>query len=98
MEAIQMIAERTPVAVLLDLEMPRMNGLEVCRFLRAQGATRDVPVIMITSRASEKYRLMAEDAGVTQLLGKPFSEDALVNLVRTLVSDVSARHDEELFQ
>lgn len=98
MEALQMIAERTPVAVLLDLEMPRMNGLEVCRFLRSQAVTRDVPVLMITSRASDKYRLMAEESGVTRLLGKPFSEDALVLLVRELVADAKARHDHEVFQ
>lgn len=98
MEALQRIAERTPVAVLLDLEMPRMNGLEVCRFLRSQALTRDVPVLMITSRASDKYRLMAEESGVTRLLGKPFSEDALVLLVRELVADAKARHDHEVFQ
>lgn len=93
MEALQMIAERTPVAVLLDLEMPRMNGLEVCRFLRSQAETRDVPVLMITSRTSDKYRLMAEESGVTRLLGKPLSEDALVLLVRELVADAKARDE-----
>jgi chemotaxis protein histidine kinase CheA/ActR/RegA family two-component response regulator len=97
-EALQLIAERTPVAVLLDLEMPRMNGLEVCRFLRSQAATRDVPVLMITSRTGDKYRLMAEESGVTRLLGKPFSEDALVSLVGELIADDKTRHDHEVFQ
>ena len=93
-----MIAERPPVAVLLDLEMPRMNGLEVCKYLRSQSETRDLPVIMITSRASDKYRLMAEEAGVTRLLGKPFSEDLLVTLVGELVAEVAEHHGEMLFQ
>ena len=97
LEALQMIAERAPVAVLLDLEMPRMNGLEVCKYLRSQSASRDLPVIMITSRASDKYRLMAEEAGVTRLLGKPFSEDVLVTLVGELVAEVAERHGEMLF-
>lgn len=97
LEALQMIAERPPVAVLLDLEMPRMNGLEVCKFLRSQSDSRDLPVIMITSRASDKYRLMAEEAGVTRLLGKPFSEDLLVTLVGELVAEVAERHGEMLF-
>ncbi len=98
LEALQMIAERPPVAVLLDLEMPRMNGLEVCKYLRSQSETRDLPVIMITSRASDKYRLMAEEAGVTRLLGKPFSEDLLVTLVGELVAEVAEHHGEMLFQ
>jgi chemotaxis protein histidine kinase CheA/ActR/RegA family two-component response regulator len=98
LEALQLIAERPPVAVLLDLEMPRMNGLEVCRYLRNRTELRDVPVVMITSRASDKYKLMAEEAGVTRLLGKPFSEDALVTLVRGLVEEVAERHGEMLFQ
>lgn len=90
LEALKMIEERTPVAVLLDLEMPRMNGLEVCQHLRNQSQTRETPVLMITSRASEKYQQMATQAGVTKLLGKPFVEDELVNLVRQLVAETSA--------
>ncbi|MCU0754288.1 MAG: response regulator [Xanthomonadales bacterium] len=90
LEALQLIQQRTPVAVLLDLEMPRMNGLEVCRSLRSDGSTRGTPVVMITSRASDKYRLMAEEAGVTRLIGKPFAEDDLVNLVRELVAAAAA--------
>jgi chemotaxis protein histidine kinase CheA len=93
LEALQLIQQRPPVAVLLDLEMPRMNGLEVCRYLRNDNSTRHTPVVMITSRASDRYRLMAEEAGVTRLLGKPFSEDELVTLVRDLVSASAERGD-----
>lgn len=91
LEALQLIQQHAPVAVLLDLEMPRMNGLEVCRHLRSDSQTRETPVVMITSRASDKYRLMAEEAGVSRLLGKPFSEDELVNLVRDLVAANNTR-------
>lgn len=86
LEALKHINERSPVAVLLDLEMPRMNGLDVCRYMRRQSHMRHTPVIMITSRASDKYRTMAAEAGVTELLGKPFAEDELAALVRTLVA------------
>ena len=76
-------------ALLVDLEMPRMNGLEVTRNLRNHVETRDLPVVMITSRATEKHQAMAEQAGVTRMLGKPFSEDTLVALVRGLIADRS---------
>lgn len=85
-EALAAVNEKPTAALLVDLEMPRMNGLEVVRTLRNQAATRDLPVVMITSRATDKHRAMAEQAGVTRLLGKPFAEDALVSLVRDLIA------------
>lgn len=86
-EALAAIQAKPTHALLVDLEMPRMNGLEVARNLRNQTATRDLPVVMITSRATDKHQTMAEQAGVTRLLGKPFSEDALVSLVRSLIAE-----------
>lgn len=84
-EALQAIEQTAPAAVLLDLEMPRLNGLEVCRHLRSQSHTRSIPVVMITSRTGEKYQLLAEQAGVTELLSKPVAEDQLLHLVRELI-------------
>ena len=89
-EALVAIQARPTHALLVDLEMPRMNGLEVARNLRNHADTRDLPVVMITSRATEKHLAMAEQAGVTRMLGKPFSEDALVTLVRELIAERSA--------
>lgn len=86
-EALAAIQAKPTHALLVDLEMPRMNGLEVARNLRNQAATRDLPVVMITSRATDKHQAMAEQAGVTRLLGKPFSEDSLVALVRGLIAE-----------
>ena len=86
-EALAAIQARPTHALLVDLEMPRMNGLEVARNLRNHAETRDLPVVMITSRATEKHLAMAEQAGVTRMLGKPFSEDALVTLVRELIAE-----------
>lgn len=85
-EALAAVQAKPTQALLIDLEMPRMNGLEVARNLRNHAATRDLPVVMITSRATDKHRAMAEEAGVTRLLGKPFAEDALVALVRELIA------------
>jgi chemosensory pili system protein ChpA (sensor histidine kinase/response regulator) len=79
--------ESAPTAVLLlDMEMPRMNGLEVARNLRTKAASRDLPILMITSRTADKHRQMAEDAGVTRVLHKPVSEDLLMSLVGELVA------------
>ncbi|TXI49487.1 MAG: hybrid sensor histidine kinase/response regulator [Lysobacter sp.] len=92
-EALAAIQAKPTHAVLVDLEMPRMNGLEVTRNLRTHAETRDLPVVMITSRATEKHQAMAEQAGVTRMLGKPFSEDSLVALVRELIAERAGTAD-----
>ena len=83
-EAIGVIGEKQPVVLLVDMEMPRMNGLELTAHLRAQEATSDLPVIMITSRSGNKHRRLAEAAGVTRFMTKPFSEDDLSEQIRLL--------------
>ena len=85
-EALAAIQAKPTHALLVDLEMPRMNGLEVTRSLRNHEDTRALPVVMITSRATDRHQAMATEAGVTRMLGKPFSEDGLVALVRELVA------------
>ncbi|WP_027330734.1 hybrid sensor histidine kinase/response regulator [Marinimicrobium agarilyticum] len=82
-EAIDRLQERTPSLVLVDMEMPRMNGLEFTAHLRAQEALRDIPVIMITSRNTEKHRELARTAGVDRYLNKPFSEVELLNSIES---------------
>jgi chemotaxis protein histidine kinase CheA len=89
-EALAAIQAKPTHALLVDLEMPRMNGLEVTRNLRTHIETRELPVVMITSRATEKHQAMAEQAGVTRLLGKPVFEDGLVVLVRDLIANRAA--------
>ncbi|MEJ2508526.1 MAG: response regulator, partial [Gammaproteobacteria bacterium] len=78
LEAIDVIADRAPDVLLVDLEMPRMNGLELTAHVRARADLREVPIIMITSRSTEKHRQQAEEAGVDVYLTKPFSEDDLL--------------------
>ncbi|HQN12665.1 MAG TPA: response regulator, partial [Quisquiliibacterium sp.] len=81
-EALAMIERRVPDVAIVDLEMPRMNGVEFAAALRAHERTVEVPVIMITSRYSERHRAMAIDAGVDVFLTKPYSEDELAAHVR----------------
>ena len=84
-DALERVARRVPALVLVDLEMPRMNGVEFVRALRERPDTRAVPVIMITSRSSEKHRRLALDAGVDVFLTKPYTEDALAGHIAQLV-------------
>ncbi len=92
-EALAAIQAKPTHALLVDLEMPRMNGLEVTRNLRTHAETRGLPVVMITSRTTDKHQTMAEQAGVTRMLSKPFSEDSLVALVRGLIAESAAARD-----
>jgi len=85
LEAIEIINGKRPDIVLADLEMPRMNGLELTAHLRANQSTRDLPVIMITSRSTDKHRREAEAMGVNVYLTKPFAEDELLGHIKKLL-------------
>jgi chemosensory pili system protein ChpA (sensor histidine kinase/response regulator) len=87
LEAIEVMAERLPQILLVDLEMPRMNGLELAAHVRAQQSTRSIPTIMITSRSTEKHRQKAQAAGVDAYLTKPFSEDELNDQIQAVLSE-----------
>jgi chemotaxis protein histidine kinase CheA len=85
-EAIQIIEQRLPSIILVDLEMPRMNGLELTSHLRAKAETRDIPIIMITSRATEKHRSMAARVGVNTYLNKPWTDEELLNSIQSQIA------------
>jgi len=89
-EAIEAINTQLPAVVLADLEMPRMNGLELTAHLRTNARTQDLPVIMVTSRTAEKHRTQATAAGVNDYLTKPYRESDLLARVRTLISQKAA--------
>ncbi|MGJ0484456.1 MAG: hybrid sensor histidine kinase/response regulator [Methylomicrobium sp.] len=78
LDAIEKIEAQRPDIIISDLEMPRMNGLELARHLRSAPHLQAIPLIMITSRSTEKHRAQADKAGVTLYLTKPFSEDELI--------------------
>jgi chemosensory pili system protein ChpA (sensor histidine kinase/response regulator) len=81
LEAVAMIDAHRPDLLLVDLEMPRMNGLELTAHVRAREATRHLPVIMVTSRSTAKHRREAEAMGVNYYLTKPFAEDELHRMI-----------------
>jgi chemosensory pili system protein ChpA (sensor histidine kinase/response regulator) len=82
LQALERLAEERPAVVLSDIEMPRMDGFDLVRNIRADATLRDLPVIMITSRIAEKHRDYARELGVNHYLGKPYVEEDLVGLVR----------------
>jgi chemosensory pili system protein ChpA (sensor histidine kinase/response regulator) len=64
--------------MLLDVEMPRMDGFELAKRLRQDTKTKELPIIMITSRTADKHRNYALEMGVNEYLGKPFQEEVLM--------------------
>ena len=81
-EALALVERRVPDIAIVDLEMPRMNGIELAAALRADERTHGIGLIMITSRYSEKHRALALDAGVDVFMTKPYTEDELAASVR----------------
>ncbi len=77
-EATEMLQENLPDVMLVDIEMPRMDGFELTRKLRGEPRTAKIPIIMITSRAAEKHRNHAMEIGANVYLGKPFQEEMLL--------------------
>ncbi|MCC6297084.1 MAG: Hpt domain-containing protein, partial [Pseudomonadales bacterium] len=80
-EAMQFLQEVTPDLMLLDIEMPRMDGFEVVRQVRATARLAQLPIIMITSRSGDKHRGKAMALGADHYLGKPYQEDHLLAVV-----------------
>lgn len=81
-EAVERMEARCPDLVLADLEMPRMNGLELTTHIRSRDEFKHLPVIMITSRSTDKHRQQAQRSGVSSYLTKPYQEQDLADLVR----------------
>lgn len=80
-------AETPPEVFLCDMEMPRMDGIELIGRLRNQEEFRNTPIVMVTSRAGEKHRKMAADAGADEHVVKPFNDDQLIDLITRLVNE-----------
>ncbi len=86
MDAMALLQENRPDIILLDIEMPRMDGYEVAAQVRADPVHRGVPIIMITSRVGDKHRARAIELGVNDYLGKPYQESQLLNAIAPLVA------------
>ena len=75
--------QKSPDLILMDVEMPRMDGFELTAALRAGARFRDIPIVMLTSRSGEKHRAKAFSVGVTEYLVKPYQEEHLLATIRT---------------
>src|SRR5207249_5757399 len=84
-DALQMIAVNPPALVVLDLMLPHVDGLEICRRLRSDQKTAAIPLIMLTARAEESERIVGLELGADDYLAKPFSPNELVARVRALL-------------
>ena len=84
-EALQLLQDHIPDVMLLDIEMPRMDGFEVAKNIRTSSRLRDIPIIMITSRTGEKHREHAFELGVNKYMGKPYQEDLLLTNIQELI-------------
>jgi CheY-like chemotaxis protein len=89
-EALGKLQIRKPDIMLVDLEMPRMNGLELTAAVRNETRLAEVPVIMITSRFSDKHKQMALAAGVSVFLTKPYTEDDLATHIERCLHNVTS--------
>jgi CheY-like chemotaxis protein len=84
LDAVAILEKWLPDIIISDMEMPRMNGLELTANVRHAERTRHIPVIMVTSRSTAKHRQMSTSAGVSAHIVKPFNDDDLVQQVLNL--------------
>ncbi len=85
-DAIQKAIDRSPDLIVLDVMMPRMNGYQVCRLLKSDQQTADIPIVICTVRSLESEKLYAYTSGADHYLTKPFDPPELVRLVRTILA------------
>jgi chemosensory pili system protein ChpA (sensor histidine kinase/response regulator) len=82
LQAIEKLGDEIPAVVLSDIEMPRMDGFDLVRNIRGDARLKHLPIVMITSRIAEKHRDLAKELGVNNYLGKPYSEEGLLAVLR----------------
>ena len=85
LEAIESVKKNRPDAVLMDVMMPRMDGLEACRILRAQPETATLPIIIVSAKTQVEAVKEGLDAGATRYLKKPISRSNLIETIREVL-------------
>jgi chemosensory pili system protein ChpA (sensor histidine kinase/response regulator) len=85
-DALEQLTGDLPDVMLLDVEMPRMDGFELTKRLRKDSRTKNLPIIMITSRTADKHRLYALELGVNDYMGKPYNEEELLESIARFVA------------
>jgi chemosensory pili system protein ChpA (sensor histidine kinase/response regulator) len=84
-DALEQLLDIVPDVLIVDIEMPRMDGFDFTRNIRADARLKGIPIIMITSRTADKHRNYAKEIGVNQYLGKPYQEEELLALIADYV-------------
>jgi chemosensory pili system protein ChpA (sensor histidine kinase/response regulator) len=85
-EALEMVQQNPPDLLVMDIEMPRMDGYELTSILKSRESFRHIPIVMLTSRAGLKHRQKAEEVGANGFLVKPYRENELLQIVSTLLT------------
>jgi chemosensory pili system protein ChpA (sensor histidine kinase/response regulator) len=86
LDAVEQLRDHVPDLMLVDIEMPRMDGYELTTRVRGDARLKHIPIIMITSRAGGKHRQKAFELGVDQYMSKPYQEEELFNNIDTLLA------------
>ena len=86
-DAMGLLQDNVPDMMLLDIEMPRMDGYELARHMRNTEDLKGIPIIMITSRTGDKHRNLAMELGVKRYLGKPFQEADLLDNIHAVLAE-----------
>jgi len=92
-KALKMARENLPSLLVLDLMLPGINGLEICRLLKRDPKTRDIPILMLTARAAEEDRIKGLELGAHDYVTKPFSPRELVLLITNLLAPTEKSPD-----
>jgi len=87
-DALEQLQDVTPDVMLVDIEMPRMDGFDLTRNVRSDNRFKSIPIVMITSRTADKHRNYAMDLGVNVYLGKPYNETELAQIIKDLLAEV----------
>jgi chemosensory pili system protein ChpA (sensor histidine kinase/response regulator) len=85
LDALQLLRETLPAVMLVDIEMPRMDGFDLTRNVRGDARTKNIPIIIISSRTAEKHRSQAAALGVNAFLGKPYQEAELLQQIASFL-------------
>ena len=84
-EAVEKIPEEMPDMILMDVRMPRMTGYEACRLVKAEEATKDIPLIFLSAKGQDAEVEEGLDAGATEYLLKPFAPNELIDKIKEVM-------------
>jgi len=90
LKALEVVAERAPDVLLLDVMMPHMDGITVCEKLRSQVSTAGIRIILLSARTSPEFVQRGLDAGANRYLGKPIGRDELIRTINEVLQGIPA--------